>query len=38
MNGATGAGYGQVEVKLLQDAQRRCGDIYSTELEPLSTG
>jgi hypothetical protein len=32
------AEYGQVEVGLTQDVQRRCEDIYSTKLELLSTG
>jgi len=33
-----GAEYGQVEVEFVQDVQRRCGDIFLTELELLSTG
>ena len=40
MNGAPGAEYGQIEieVELAQYVQRRRGNIYSTELEQLSTG
>jgi hypothetical protein len=38
VNDAAGTEHGQVEVELAQDVQRRCGDIYSTELELLSTG
>ena len=40
MNGAAGAEHGQIEieVELSQYVQRRRRDIYSTELEQLSTG
>jgi hypothetical protein len=38
VNGAAGAEYGLVEGELAQDVRRRCGDIYSTRLELLSTG